>query len=663
MYCARSLESASIASSSKTAGSVINVIQPAALFVLRGVPFTRTRNLDGLVTPYQNEVCVIYEVDQDDPRPVNEQALVQCTANDIKATPTPRILHRTNKPFPECRFDPASYPTRESREHTAPLTCRWILTLLYPDKRFRRAQRPVSGETLEHITEKDVSRLRNQMSDSKKLLDWRKGEYSRGGSHKAPYGRAAKMPQAGLNHARDWADPVLLRPRCGRQTYTAADIFSGAGGYSAGAKMAGIHIVHAVDHWPRCNATYRANHSDHDMVDLVHLSPPCQTWSPAHTANGKHDDANIAALYASQFIVEKLRPRFITFEQTFGIIQERYRFFFNAFVQSLTRHGYSTRKRLIMIAAAPGQCLPSWPAPVHSASPKAGQKPLVSAIRACVGLREDEDLHDVAAARAIENRLPWNGHLPMNRTITTSGGQAYHWEGKREFTLAEFARLQGFPHNYQFVKPCVKKQIGNAFPPIVVFHLTKHLKHWMERLDRVEPEMGRAHLDAISVSSSEEHAAASSPQRLGYRAQLDSEEARRRSSGSSLMFIGVQSVVAVTEQKDEDDDEGVEKEPQNPFKAIPGRGPVALFNDWLLSRIQDVRQGSTGVVERASNSGSHSTMSADLADRSSIDEPTGEEGEDQQQTARKRALENPLSILNSTSSTKRRRSDEQVIGQ
>lgn len=475
--------------------------------LIRGFSYTRTRNLDGRLQAYKNEVCRMIEIDTNDDRPMEEQSLVEVTFEDLD--PRNRVLHITNKNFPECRFDPDVYSTSEDREILAPLTARWTHIMQYPDKRFRRAQRPIDGETLAHMMETDVAKARHRDIDSERLRRWR-GETIKGGSHvcqnineqvPTPDGKAICLP---------------------KHRYNAADMFSGAGGYTTGAKRAGIKVVYALDHWMRCNATYKANHPEVELqeqdimvycndltlpdvrFDLVHLSPPCQTWSPAHTCAGKNDSANIAALYACTDIIFRFRPRIVTFEQTFGIIQERHLPWFNALVQSLTKHGYSltwkvihlveyglpqTRKRLIMIGAAPGEKLPPFPIPTHAAEPNTQdncprQKKFVSAIKACWGLAPGMDLHEPAGVKQMQ-RQPWDGNQPMNRTITTSGGQAYHWDGERDLTLAEFARLQGFPDDYIFKAPCIKKQIGNAFPPTVVYAIMKQIVNSLEEADNI----------------------------------------------------------------------------------------------------------------------------------------------------------------------------------
>lgn len=491
--------------------------------VVRGLAYTRTRNLDGRVQAYQNEVCQVMQIDTNDPRPNEEQAAVEVTLDQVR--PEPRVLHKTNKPFPECRFELADYRDKEDREKRAPLVCRWQHTMQYPDRRYRRAQRPVDGEVLRHFVEEDVKKKRHRASDIERLNTWRRCAKIRGGSYVPNKDDIARATEGIVQ-----GDSYVRMPG---QTYTAADLFSGAGGVTKGAKKAGFRVLVAVDHWPRCNATYKANHPEVELhevdimdfcndltdeddddderqktpLDLIHLSPPCQTWSPAHTVMGRNDPANIAALSACQHIVHKHRPRIVTFEQTFGIVHERHLPYFNALVQSLTRYGYSlkwrvfplvqfglpqNRKRLLMIGSAPGEPLPAWPEPTHSEdpSPYRGQRQYVSAIKACQMLREGMNLHNVEGAKELRpHREPWDGHKPMNRTITTSGGQSYHWDGERELTLAEFARLQGFPYDYKFIGPCIKKQIGNAFPPCVVRAFMSHLRRHLEKLDRIAEEV------------------------------------------------------------------------------------------------------------------------------------------------------------------------------
>lgn len=114
----------------------------------------------------------------------------------------------------------------------------------------------------------------------------------------------------------------------------------------------------AVDSWATACSSYKRNFPRTSMfhgnitdfindgskgpfVDILHISPPCQFWSPMHTHAGKNDDANIAALFVIIPLLEKLRPRMVTLEQTFGLMHERHAPFFNSVIHHFTCSNYS----------------------------------------------------------------------------------------------------------------------------------------------------------------------------------------------------------------------------------------------------------------------------------------------------------------------------------
>ena len=78
------------------------------------------------------------------------------------------------------------------------------------------------------------------------------------------------------------------------------------------------------------------------------------------------------------------------------------------------------------------------------------------------------------------HETPYDGNRPLRTTITCNAGQSWHPSGLRAFTLREIACLQGFPLEHEFGNVGVRKQIGNAVPPIVaklIFEtIIKHLK-------------------------------------------------------------------------------------------------------------------------------------------------------------------------------------------
>ena len=87
----------------------------------------------------------------------------------------------------------------------------------------------------------------------------------------------------------------------------AADLFAGAGGFSTGARLAGVPVVWAANHWPAAVRVHARNHPDtvhacQDLQqanwatvpahDLLLASPCCQGHSHARgksAGNPKHD--------------------------------------------------------------------------------------------------------------------------------------------------------------------------------------------------------------------------------------------------------------------------------------------------------------------------------------------------------------------------------------
>lgn len=115
----------------------------------------------------------------------------------------------------------------------------------------------------------------------------------------------------------------------------------------------------SVDHWEDAHRSFVRNFSNvraynEDVsdfikrkmpqsccrVDVLHLSPPCQFFAPCHTREGRNDEQNSSALFACLHLVDKLRPRFVTLEQTFGLA-ERHQGYLNGLANNFTTLGYS----------------------------------------------------------------------------------------------------------------------------------------------------------------------------------------------------------------------------------------------------------------------------------------------------------------------------------
>ncbi|KAF5725222.1 DNA (cytosine-5-)-methyltransferase [Fusarium mundagurra] len=178
--------------------------------------------------------------------------------------------------------------------------------------------------------------------------------------------------------------------------YTVFDCFSGAGGVTCGAKLAGFKVLQAVDRNSEAIETYKANHPgvgvlhmpvnevipsssvlegvlEGGFVDVLHCSP-------AHTRASERDQDNVDALFACCELVKRLRPRIVTVEQTFGLTRPGHSHILQTFLSDFTQHGYSIRyrvarlwvwgipqkrKRLLIIASAPGEGLPTFPRDTH----------------------------------------------------------------------------------------------------------------------------------------------------------------------------------------------------------------------------------------------------------------------------------------------------------
>lgn len=109
----------------------------------------------------------------------------------------------------------------------------------------------------------------------------------------------------------------------------AIDLFAGAGGFSAGATMAGVRVVWAANHWRAAVDVHAANHPDVQHAcqdlhqanwcdvpahDLLLASPACQGHSRARGKDRPHHDAQRSTAWAVVSAAECHRPAAVIVE-------------------------------------------------------------------------------------------------------------------------------------------------------------------------------------------------------------------------------------------------------------------------------------------------------------------------------------------------------------
>ena len=115
----------------------------------------------------------------------------------------------------------------------------------------------------------------------------------------------------------------------------AVDIFSGAGGLSVGASMAGIHTVLAVEYDKFASQTYQRNHKKTKVLNkdikvvnplkytkknpfILFGGPPCQGFSVANTKTRNLDNPNNSMYKEYIRFVQELEPEWFLFENIVG---------------------------------------------------------------------------------------------------------------------------------------------------------------------------------------------------------------------------------------------------------------------------------------------------------------------------------------------------------
>ncbi|RDA90664.1 hypothetical protein CP533_6826 [Ophiocordyceps camponoti-saundersi (nom. inval.)] len=485
---------------------------------LRGLPFTRTKNVENQLSRKLNEICMLHY------KSTAIETVLVSVSEDLVIGKREMIM--TNCPWPkfsEILQLPNATQDKHQRqrrrlERRGRLVCRWTAKF---DFILQGSTMKVYEKALVALRSTDVSDSRHRIEDWKLRNRWR-GSCVKGGSW--INGKQADQSPIDLD-SRSTANIGAMNQR-----YTLFDAYAGGGGVSRGAQDAGFQVAYAIDQDQDACETYKLNFptarlyemSVHQFIksvagerirsDILHLSPPCQAFSPAHTRPSSHDEENTFAFLGGGELVNKIRPRIVTTEQTFGITHDRHSEFLQAFIHHLTSFGYSVRwkvahlctwgcpqnrRRLLIIAAGPGETLPPFPKDTHG---EGRRRPYESFGQAIARISPRDRLHNIVRDTYLPvPRAPIDA-TKLAPTVTTKA-DIIHPNGKRKLTVRELACLQGFPDCHRFTggKTIMCRQIGNAFPPNMVQVLYKHIRKCLLREDGLIQPRSASAIDGVVI--------------------------------------------------------------------------------------------------------------------------------------------------------------------
>ena len=300
-------------------------------------------------------------------------------------------------------------------------------------------------------------------------------------------------------------------------SFTAIDLFAGAGGFTTGAESAGVKVLWAANHWPvavdiharnhpdvqhACQDLHQADWSQVPAHDVLLASPACQGHSRARGKDRPHHDASRSTAWAVVSALEYHRPPAALIENVPEFMEWK---LFPAWQMAMNALGYALaphvidaadvgvpqhRRRLFIVATRST-------VPLRLHLPKVEHIPARAVIDFEAGRwsqvekpgRAAATLGRVRAGRAAHGDrflVAYYGSAKGGRsldrplgTLTTRARWAVvDGDRMRMVNPAEARAVMGFPDDYQL--PRTHKQahhvLGNAVCPPVAAALLERLK-------------------------------------------------------------------------------------------------------------------------------------------------------------------------------------------
>ena len=148
-----------------------------------------------------------------------------------------------------------------------------------------------------------------------------------------------------------------------KKKLNAVDIFSGAGGMSIGASMAGIHVDVAVEYDNHAAATFKTNHPKSEIITddirkvtldkkyknpfILFGGPPCQGFSTSNTKTRNSNNSNNSLFWEYIRQVDELSPDWFVFENVEGIKSFDNGTVINRLEEEFKKLGYKTNWKVL----------------------------------------------------------------------------------------------------------------------------------------------------------------------------------------------------------------------------------------------------------------------------------------------------------------------------
>ena len=143
------------------------------------------------------------------------------------------------------------------------------------------------------------------------------------------------------------------------------DLFSGAGGLSLGAEMAGIDVIVAVENDPFASKTYKMNHPNTEVLNedirnidklkinridktlILFGGPPCQGFSTSNQKTRNKENPQNWLFEEFVRIAKDIRPEWIVFENVKGIKETEKGYFADRVIQDISKLGYTCTSMIL----------------------------------------------------------------------------------------------------------------------------------------------------------------------------------------------------------------------------------------------------------------------------------------------------------------------------